>query len=91
MSLPAASMLSYAEYLESKHWKARRWAMLWLTGNRCQVCKAEKDLEVHHASGYTSLIAERPEDLVVLCRRCHGILEDSLIIPAPPAQVEVRP
>jgi hypothetical protein len=57
--------------------------MLWLTGNRCQVCKAEKDLEVHHAAGYDCMFAERPEDLVVLCARCHTLYEDALILEVP--------
>jgi hypothetical protein len=38
-------------YLQTPHWQRIRDAMLWLAGNRCQVCKNEVELEVHHAAG----------------------------------------
>lgn len=63
----------YRSYLKSPHWQRIREAMLWLAGERCQVCKSPGPLEVHHASGYGCLGTERPEDLVVLCRRCHEL------------------
>lgn len=73
MSVNALEHITYAEYLLTDHWQFVRRAALWAAGERCQVCKSEKHLEVHHASGYSCLGAERPEDLVVLCRRCHEL------------------
>lgn len=73
MSYRAAQYISYPEYLRSPYWRRLRECMLWLADYRCQVCKSEKDLEVHHASGYSCLGHERPEDLIVLCRRCHEL------------------
>jgi len=68
----ALEHLSYREYLETDHWKWVRWAALWVAGNRCQLCRSEENLEVHH-NNYDCLFNERPGDLVVLCRECHEV------------------
>jgi hypothetical protein len=71
--LKALEHLSYDEYLKTPHWERIREAMLWLADYRCQVCKSPEGVEVHHASGYGCLGAERPEDLVVLCSYHHRL------------------
>ncbi len=79
MSLGALQYTSYAEYLETPHWQRIREAMLWLAGERCQVCKSQKGLEVHHASGYSCLGNETPDDLIVLCNLCHKLYSEDEI------------
>lgn len=75
--MKALDHITYAEYLATPHWKQVRKAMLWLAGGRCQVCKNEQDLEVHHASGYDCLFNERPEDLLVMCGKCHSLYSEA--------------
>lgn len=62
----------YREYLRSAHWKVTREAALQRAGHRCQLCGSHSGtLEVHHNT-YENIGNERPEDLIVLCRDCHG-------------------
>ena len=69
---------SYNEYLQTEGWKETRRAAVWAAGGRCQLCgSATRALEVHHVS-YDNLGAEGPEDLAVLCDRCHGAYETGL-------------
>lgn len=58
------------KYLKSDHWRARRVALLVAKGNRCQLCLAEGDLDVHHMT-YRNLGSEKDSELRVLCRKCH--------------------
>jgi len=75
----APAFITYPEYLLTDHWRRIRWAMLWLTGGRCQVCKSEESVEVHHAMPYRDcLYHERPEDLCCLCSRCHALYHADL-------------
>lgn len=41
----------------------------------CQCCKSKKDLIVHHKIPYMISKDNSEENLVVLCRHCHGIVE----------------
>ncbi len=73
--------MSYAEYLKTKEWKARRNRALLRAGNKCVPCgRSDVPLEVHH-NCYERRGSELLEDLVVLCRRCHqlyhGVLPDA--------------
>lgn len=63
---------TYAAYLRSGVWKARRIAALERAGDRCQVCNSSKRLQVHHRT-YERVGREDPGDLVVLCTRCHRL------------------
>lgn len=64
-----ADLSTYRAYLQSRVWKvraarAKRWGF-------CQRCGAESPtLDAHHLT-YERLGAERPSDLIALCRRCH--------------------
>ena len=62
--------LEYKEYLKSEHWKITKAAALKRAGYRCQLCGYKKNLQVHHNS-YKNLGHEAPEDVIVLCGRCH--------------------
>lgn len=71
-----AHAIDYAtDYLTSSWWKRVRWAKLWSSGEICAVCRSTEDLNVHHNT-YRRLGCERPEDLIVLCRRCHETFHD---------------
>jgi 5-methylcytosine-specific restriction endonuclease McrA len=56
-------------YLGSAHWLETRARQLRLVG-WCQTCGSTVELQVHHLH-YSSLWAERTEDLCTLCARCH--------------------
>ncbi len=64
----------YRTYMRSDAWRDRRRAELRAAGRRCRWCGRSGRLEVHHRT-YRHLGAERPGDLVVLCRRCHRIAD----------------
>jgi hypothetical protein len=56
--------VTYAEYLQTPHWRSLRAWALERAGNRCQLCGSAKELEVHHNT-YERLGCEWPSDLVV--------------------------
>jgi len=60
----------YAAYLASEHWQITRAFALDHAGHRCQVCNSDERPEVHHRT-YLRRGAELPQDLIVLCRKCH--------------------
>jgi 5-methylcytosine-specific restriction endonuclease McrA len=67
--------IEYRDYLASPEWQATAAAALERADQRCQVCNADRwfsPLEVHHRT-YERLGAERPADLIVLCRHCHDL------------------
>jgi hypothetical protein len=69
------------DYLASDHWRRFRRKRIRLAGEQCECCSLSRtrcrqryaqDLNVHHLdSGYERLGAERDEDVLVLCPRCH--------------------
>ena len=76
---------SYCDYLQSAHWQMQRRLALRRALWRCQLCATdERPLEVHHCT-YENIGHEMPEDLTVLCDRCHGTHHDAL--PTPPTEV----
>jgi len=66
----------YSLYIASPAWRRVRAAALELAEHRCQRCSRGGPgwigihLDVHHIS-YERLGEERPDDVEVLCRRCH--------------------
>ena len=60
----------YRRYLRTEGWKERRKVALDRAGGFCEDCGARGNLDVHHRT-YVRKGAERPEDLVALCRECH--------------------
>ena len=59
----------YHKYLLSSEWKAKRLSVLNERGI-CDKCGKKKNLHVHHLT-YDNIFHERPEDLIVLCKKCH--------------------
>ncbi len=70
--MKALEHITYNEYLQTDHWRDVRAAAIWFAGDRCQLCGGHNRLEVHH-NNYDCLGNERPEDLVVLCQKCHEL------------------
>jgi 5-methylcytosine-specific restriction endonuclease McrA len=61
---------AYLRYLQSPEWYQQRRRALHRAGYRCERCGMGRELEVHHRH-YWTLGDEEPEDLEVLCHRCH--------------------
>lgn len=62
--------MPYDEYLQTSHWHYERLGALNRAKHRCQLCNSTKHLDVHHRT-YKNRGHEKPEDLTVLCRKCH--------------------
>lgn len=62
--------IDYNQYIKSDRWKRKRQLKLKQVGHKCQRCKSEDNLNVHH-SVYARLGGEKNKDLFVLCRSCH--------------------
>lgn len=72
--------MPYQDYLETRHWRAVRSAMMMLNSGRCQAAHgyltdswwfgSESQLNVHHLT-YANRGNERFEDLLLLCNGCH--------------------
>ena len=61
----------YNWHIGSAEWKRFRCDVIKQRGNRCQRCgQVSAALELHHLH-YHSLRSERPEDVLLLCPRCH--------------------
>ncbi len=66
----------YGEYINSSEWKKKSKALIESVG-KCQKCGVHKyvrKLSVHHLN-YDNFGHERPEDLVVLCDKCHKVAD----------------
>jgi len=63
----------YKEYLASPTWKRKREQALKRADYKCEECgmsKWTRKLDVHHLD-YDHFGNECPEDLIVLCEKCH--------------------
>jgi hypothetical protein len=63
--------LPYFLYLQTAHWRHLRRCKLREAGERCQICNAAGNLDVHHRT-YERRGEELLSDLTVLCRPCHS-------------------
>lgn len=59
----------YAKYLKSAEWNEIRVDVL-INRKRCERCGSKKRLEVHHLT-YKNIFNEQPDDLELLCKKCH--------------------
>ncbi len=64
--------MPYEEYLNTLEWGEKRAKALDRAEYRCQVCNSPDGLQVHHRT-YENKGEEKPEDLTVLCEKCHSI------------------
>jgi hypothetical protein len=63
-------------YLKTDHWKQLKKEML-QANPTCRLCNSPSKLDVHHRH-YRSLYNVTLDDLIVLCRRCHADLHDTI-------------
>jgi hypothetical protein len=80
--------MPYEEYLLTPEWRERADKAKARAGWRCQFCNSTDNLEAHHRT-YERRGAERDEDLVALCDRCHGGLHVVLSKGQPPTSTLV--
>ena len=66
----------YQGYLQSQHWRITRYDAKARAGRRCKRCGTTQDLQVHHLT-YARKGFEHPDDLEVLCKRCHYIVHQN--------------
>ena len=71
-----AGYASYADYLRSPHWQDVRAKALKRAEEACSICHDRTAVQVHH-NNYDRLGRELDSDVVVLCRKCHGIYHAS--------------
>lgn len=70
-SVPLDQALTYPDYLETEHWRAKRREAIAHYGPTCVLCGSYDRVQVHHRS-YENLGDEPLTDLIVLCRKCHA-------------------
>jgi 5-methylcytosine-specific restriction endonuclease McrA len=61
----------YHNYLLSDEWAQLKIDLFQNRGRKCEYCGKTKDLHVHHKT-YKNIFNEEPEDLIILCRKCHN-------------------
>jgi len=74
---PLMSHEDKLKYLASPKWQQLKMHVKLRDGFHCKKCNSKHKLEVHHIT-YQNLGAEHLEDLVTLCRTCHGKLHEEL-------------
>lgn len=60
----------YNDYLKSAKWRKLRKEIIEARGGKCERCASKIILQLHHKT-YKNIFNEKPEDLEVLCRKCH--------------------
>lgn len=60
----------YRAYLLSPAWRDFRGRVMKDRGDACEKCGSEHQLQIHHLT-YDRIFNEEPEDVQVLCRKCH--------------------
>jgi hypothetical protein len=65
----------YLAYLQSPEWKLFRLTIFAQRGKKCERCgRTNGSIQVHHLH-YQNIGHEQPEDVQVLCFRCHGFAD----------------
>lgn len=59
----------YIQYLNSQEWLNLRLDII-TSRIKCERCGSKKCLQVHHKH-YRTIYKENPEDLELLCKKCH--------------------
>lgn len=65
--------LKYYQYIKSKEWFDLKIDILQKRGCYCEKCKKRKypaALQLHHLT-YERLFKEEPQDLMLVCKKCH--------------------
>lgn len=62
--------MDYKTYLKTDEWQRKRLDALERARDVCEKCGSADNLQVHHKT-YERRGEELPEDLIVLCTKCH--------------------
>lgn len=83
---PKVKDMPYNDFLQTPYWKIVSYYKKYITGFKCEVCGATKDLQTHHIS-YKHHFFEHSwyyYDLKCLCKDCHttdhNLKEDVIIL-----------
>lgn len=60
----------YQDYLKSNEWAQLKIDLFNYRGRSCEICGVNYSLQVHHLT-YENIFNEEPEDLIILCKKCH--------------------
>lgn len=62
--------MDYKTYLKTDEWQRKRLDAIENARGVCEICGSGLDIQVHHKT-YERRGEELPEDLIVLCAKCH--------------------
>ncbi len=62
----------YHKYLLSDEWAQIKIDLFEVRGRKCERCGSKSNIQVHHLT-YKNIFNEEPEDLEVVCRKCHKL------------------
>jgi hypothetical protein len=60
----------YDLYLATDKWRGFKNSIISKRGFNCELCSSKKNIQVHHLT-YERLGNEMPEDVMILCKKCH--------------------
>ena len=63
----------YKNYIQSKEWFDMKIDLLQIRGCKCEICQIAKSpckIQMHHIT-YKNLYNESPNELMLLCNKCH--------------------
>ncbi len=61
----------YKKYLLSDEWATMKIDLIHIRGHKCERCPSKGNLHLHHLT-YKNVFNEEPEDLELLCAKCHA-------------------
>jgi len=73
--IPQSYKERYKEYMDSVYWARRKEEWYAKFTKTCWACHSVENIHLHHVS-YERMGFERDDDLVSLCKTCHGELHD---------------
>ena len=74
--------ISYSDYLLSNHWQRVKAEVASESEGRCRICSSNKGTMNTHHRDYKHFWSERWCDVIYLCRDCHLLYHNKLIIGA---------
>lgn len=66
-------MERYSAYMHSDHWLRLRATSITEHGYRCEVCHQRRFINCHHLTYRDPLESCTPDDIMILCQRCHNL------------------
>jgi len=71
------NFMQYSQYLGTSHWKEKRQEVFIKQGKCCRICGSDQNINIHHRrykhDGKSILYKELNQNLLVICRDCHGL------------------